>query len=379
MVSTFRIVTLPGDGIGPEVIQQATRILDTISESGKVKFEVNAHDFGGIAIDNHGNPLPTSTLQACQAADAILLGSVGGPKWGVGKVRPEQGLLELRKTLGLYANIRPALFPSESLVQLSPLKDSIATGTEIIVVRELIGGIYFGDRTEATCFETDGGEASVARDQCSYSVSEIQRIARVAAFLAMTTSPPMAVHSIDKANVLATSRLWRKVVTDLFAKEFPQLSLDHQLVDSAAMLICSNPKKLNGIVLTENLFGDILSDETSVIPGSLGLLPSASLAGIPDRKSKCLGVYEPIHGSAPDIAGKGIANPIGTILSVALMLRYSLGLDQEAEQIELAVRRVLDNQELGGQGLRTADLKGQASTKQLGDAVVSTLKTILSS
>lgn len=379
MASTYKIVTLPGDGIGPEVVEQASRVLDVISESGKVKFQVNAHDFGGIAIDNHGNPLPPSTLQACQEADAILLGSVGGPKWGVGKVRPEQGLLELRKTLGLYANIRPALFPSESLVQLSPLKDSIASGTEIIVVRELIGGIYFGQRTEATSFEADGGEASVAKDECSYSVAEIQRIARVAAFLAMTTSPPMAVHSVDKANVLATSRLWRKVVTDLFSKEFPQLSLDHHLVDSAAMLICSNPKKLNGIVLTENLFGDVLSDETSVIPGSLGLLPSASLAGIPDRKSKCLGVYEPIHGSAPDIAGKGIANPVGTILSVALMLRYSLGLDREAEQVELAVRKVLDSQETGGHGLRTADLKGQASTKQLGDAVVSALKKIISS
>lgn len=379
MASTYKIVTLPGDGIGPEVIEQASRVLDVLSESGKVKFEVKACDFGGIAIDNHGNPLPPSTLQACQAADAILLGSVGGPKWGVGKVRPEQGLLELRKTLGLYANIRPALFPSESLLQLSPLKDSIASGTEIIVVRELIGGIYFGQRTEATSFEADGGEASVATDECRYSVAEIQRIARVAAFLAMTTTPPMAVHSVDKANVLATSRLWRKVVSDLFAKEFPQLSLDHHLVDSAAMLICSNPKKLNGIVLTENLFGDVLSDETSVIPGSLGLLPSASLAGIPDRKSKCLGVYEPIHGSAPDIAGKGIANPVGTILSVALMLRYSLGLDRQADQIELAVRKVLDSQETGGYGLRTADLQGQASTKQLGDAVVSALRTILSS
>lgn len=249
-----------------------------ISEFGKVKFEVTAHDFGGIAIDNHGNPLPASTLEACQSADAILLGtyaslltssqkhpvfnfnlisfflfigSVGGPKWGVGKIRPEQGLLELRKTLGLYANIRPALFPSNSLVKLSPLKDTVALGTQIIVVRELIGGIYFGQRTEATSFEADGGEASIARDECSYSVAEIQRIGRVAAFLAMTTTPPMAVHSVDKANVLATSRLWRRVISDLFAQEFPQLTLDHQLVDSAAMVICSNPRKLNGIVLSK--------------------------------------------------------------------------------------------------------------------------------
>ncbi|MBW0514789.1 hypothetical protein O181_054504 [Austropuccinia psidii MF-1] len=379
MAHTYKITTLPGDGIGPEVVEEATRVLNAISDFGEVKFQVTPHDFGGIAIDKHGVPLPSSTLEACQSADAIILGAVGGPKWGVGKVRPEQGLLELRKTLGLYANIRPALFPSESLVQLSPLKDSIALGTQIIVVRELIGGIYFGQRTEATSFDPQGGEASIARDECSYSVAEIQRIARAAAFLALTADPPMPVHSIDKANVLATSRLWRKVVTDLFAKEFPQIPLDHHLVDSAAMLICSNPKKLNGIVLTENLFGDVLSDETSVIPGSLGLLPSASLAGIPDRKSKCLGLYEPIHGSAPDIAGKGIANPVGTILSVALMLRYSLGLNREAEFIELAVQKVLDDHSVGGLGLRTADLKGQVTTKQLGDAVVDTLKKILSS
>ncbi|EGG06772.1 uncharacterized protein MELLADRAFT_43354 [Melampsora larici-populina 98AG31] len=379
MSKIFKIVTLPGDGIGPEVVEQAVRVLDVISESGQVKFDVKAHDFGGIAIDNHQTPLPPSTLEACQSADAILLGSVGGPKWGVGKIRPEQGLLELRKTLGLYANIRPALFPSNSLVKMSPLKDEVALGTEIIVVRELIGGIYFGKRTEATSFEADGGEASVARDECSYSVKEIQRIGRVAAFLAMTTTPPMAVHSVDKANVLATSRLWRKVITDLFSTEFPQLQLDHHLVDSAAMVICSNPRKLNGIVLTENLFGDVLSDETSVIPSSLGLLPSASLAGIPDRRSKCLGVYEPIHGSAPDIAGQGIANPIGTILSVAMMLRYSLALDSQAEAIESAVRKVLDDETEGGLGLRTADLKGKVTTKELGDSVVDTLRSILSS
>ncbi|KAI8454951.1 3-isopropylmalate dehydrogenase [Phakopsora pachyrhizi] len=376
-MSSYNIVTLPGDGIGPEVIEQASRVLETISELGESKFAVKAYDFGGIAIDRHGAPLPTSTLEACKVADAILLGSVGGPKWGVGKVRPEQGLLELRKTLGLYANIRPALFPSDSLLKLSPLKDSVASGTEIVVVRELIGGIYFGKRTEATSFEPEGGESSTARDECSYSVSEIQRIARVAAFLAMSTTPPMNVHSVDKANVLATSRLWRRVVSDLFAKEFPQLTLDHHLVDSAAMLICSNPKKLNGIVLTENLFGDVLSDETSVIPGSLGLLPSASLAGIPDRKSRCLGLYEPIHGSAPDIAGKGIANPVGTILSVALMLKYSFGLDKEAGFIEDAVRKVLDDVSVGGKGLRTADLQGNASTQKLGDSVVATLKEIL--
>lgn len=258
----------------------------------------------------------------------------------------------------------------------SPLKEHIAQGTEIVVVRELIGGIYFGDRTEAVPGATEGPD-SVATDHCTYSVPEVQRITRLAAYLAGLSSPPLAVHSVDKANVLATSRLWRRVVGEVMEKEFPEVPLDHQLVDSAAMVICSNPRKLNGIVLTENLFGDILSDETSVIPGSLGLLPSASLGGIPDGKSQIPGLYEPIHGSAPDIAGQQIANPIGTILSIALMLRYSFGKEKEAKLVEEAVRIVLDDEAVGGFGFRTKDLGGEKKTAEVGDKVAEVLAGLL--
>ncbi|KWU42238.1 3-isopropylmalate dehydrogenase [Rhodotorula sp. JG-1b] len=375
--SAYKIVALPGDGIGPEVTAQAVRVLETFSQYTDLKFQVAEHDFGGIAIDNHQNPLPESTLAACKESDAILLGAVGGPKWGTHPtLRPEIGLLALRKALGLYANIRPALFPAPSLVAHSPLKEHIAQGTEIVVVRELIGGIYFGDRREAVAGATEGRDAE-AFDACTYSVPEVERITRLAAYLAKCSNPPLAVHSIDKANVLATSRLWRRVVQETFDKEHPDLKLDHQLVDSAAMLICANPRKLNGIVLTENLFGDILSDETSVIPGSLGLLPSASLGGIPDGASRIPGLYEPIHGSAPDIAGQNIANPIGTILSIALMLRYSFGREKEAKQVEEAVRIVLDDEKAGGHGFRTKDLGGEKTTSQVGDKVVEVLAGLL--
>ncbi|GAA6062999.1 hypothetical protein JCM10212_004981 [Sporobolomyces blumeae] len=374
---SYNIVALPGDGIGPEVAAQAVRVLETLSAHSELKFTVNEHDFGGIAIDNHENPLPESTLKACQEADAILLGAVGGPKWGTHPtLRPEIGLLALRKALGLYANIRPALFPAPSLVAHSPLKEHIAQGTSIVVVRELIGGIYFGDRREAVVGATDGEDA-VAFDACTYSVKEVERITRLAGYLAGLSNPPLAVHSVDKANVLATSRLWRRVVGETMEKEFPDVKLDHQLVDSAAMVICSNPRKLNGIVLTENLFGDILSDETSVIPGSLGLLPSASLGGIPDGQSRIPGLYEPIHGSAPDIAGQGIANPIGTILSIALMLRYSFGQEAYAQQVEEAVRVVLDDEKAGGFGYRTKDLGGDKKTNEVGDKVVEVLAGLL--
>jgi 3-isopropylmalate dehydrogenase len=373
----YRIVVLPGDGIGPDVVVQATRVLELISEkSTTVKLTLEPHDFGGCAIDKHGEPLPRSTLKACQEADAILMGSVGGPKWGPeAKVRPEQGLLAIRKVLGLYANVRPANFASESLLSYSPLKPEIARGVDMIVIRELIGGLYFGPREEQ-------GDGDSAYDTMVYSVPEVQRITRVAAQIALAANPPLPIHSIDKANVLASSRLWRRVVTETLQKEYPQLTLDHQLVDSAAMLIVSNPKKLNGVILTENMFGDILSDETSVIPGSLGLLPSASLAGAPASPSDpsfkpTSGIYEPIHGSAPDIAGMGIANPVGTILSAAMLLRYSLGLEKEARAVEAAVRKVLDDESVGGDGARTADLGGKTTTIELGDKVVEALKTLL--
>ena len=328
-----------------------------------------------------------------------IVGSIGGPKWGVSsKVRPEQGLLALRKALGLYANIRPANFASDSLLSNSPLKPSVAQGVDMIVVRELIGGVYFGARKEQGIQPDEDS----AWDTMIYSVAEVQRITRVAAQIALAVSPPLPIHSIDKANVLASSRLWRKVVTETIEKEYPQLQLDHQLVDSAAMVVVSNPRKLNGVILTENLFGDMydpnqfllpglmlidcanysLSDESSVIPGSLGLLPSASLAGAPSTASSpsfkaTLGLYEPIHGSAPDIAGKGIANPIGTILSAAMLLRYSLGLEKEAKAVEDAVRKVLDDPQAGGCGLRTADLGGATGTKELGDSIVEVLKDML--
>ncbi|KJA29839.1 hypothetical protein HYPSUDRAFT_31839 [Hypholoma sublateritium FD-334 SS-4] len=377
---SFRVVILPGDGIGPEVVAEAVKVLELVSsKSAEFDLKLESHLFGGCAIDDSGEALPASTLKACQEADAILMGSIGGPKWGVNsKVRPEQGLLALRKTLGLYANIRPANLASESLLAYSPLRPEIARGVDMIVVRELIGGAYFGARKEQNV-EPD---LDTAWDTMIYSVNEVQRITRVAAQIALATNPPLSVHSIDKANVLASSRLWRKVVTETLTSEYPQLIFDHQLVDSAAMIIVASPKKLNGVILTENLFGDILSDQSSVIPGSLGLLPSASLAGAPTAPTAAnfkptTGLYEPIHGSAPDIAGQGIANPIGTILSAAMLLRYSLGLEAPAQAIETAVRKVLDTVDIGGHGLRTADLGGKASTKEIGDRIVDVLQELL--
>lgn len=378
-LKTFKIAVLPGDGIGPEVVEQAVRVLEFISSSfNEFNLQLESHLFGGCAIDKVGEPLPVSTLKACQAADAILLGSIGGPKWGVeAKIRPEAGLLELRKTLGLYANIRPANLASDSLLDYSPLRPEIAKGVNITVVRELTGGVYFGNRKEQGVLPDE----NIAWDTMIYSIKEVRRITRVAARIAMTNDPPMDIHSIDKANVLASSRLWRKVVTETLENEYPQINLHHQLVDSAAMIMVRSPRKLNGVILTENLFGDILSDQSSVIPGSLGLLPSASLSDAPsqlaiDFKPIC-GIYEPIHGSAPDIAGQGVANPIGTILSAAMLLRYSLGLDKPARAIEDAVRKVLDSPDVGGLGVRTSDLGGRASTKEMGDRILEVLAGLL--
>lgn len=280
------IVLLPGDGVGPECVAEAKKILETIGG-----FRFTECHIGGAGIDHCQDPLPMETISECKKADAILMGSVGGPKWNNSKVRPEQGLLRIRKELDLYANIRPCFFPGKSLLDHSPLKREIVEGVKFTVVRELTGGVYFGERKEE--------ENGIAMDSMTYSVEEVQRITRVACQLALLHDPPLAITSIDKANVLATSRLWRRVVTETIEKEYPQITLYHNLVDSAAMHMVMNPKKLNGIVLTENMFGDILSDESSVIPGSLGLLPSASLNG---WGKNSLGLYEPIHGSAPDIA-----------------------------------------------------------------------------
>ncbi|PVU93803.1 hypothetical protein BB561_003038 [Smittium simulii] len=384
MPAPFEIVVLPGDGIGPEVTFEAVKVLKTICQlrqkSMGAPLNFSYHDFGGVAIDNHGTGLPTSTLEACKTSNAIILGAVGGPQWprpvdandlskGLGP-RPEQGLLDLRKSLGLYANLRPMNFASDSLLKSSPLKYDVAKGAEFMMIRELIGGVYFGKRQE---MDADGN----AFDTTEYNSAQIQRVARLAGILATKTTPFQKIHSIDKANVMATSRMWRKVVSETIAQEFPGVILEHHLVDSAAMQLVRNPRSLNGVVLTENMFGDILSDESSVIPGSLGLLPSASLGGIPDGKSLANGLYEPIHGSAPDIAGKGIANPIGTILSAAMLLRYSLNREIEANALEQAVRKVLDDDELNGYGIRTADLGGNSTTSQVGDAVVKALTPLL--
>lgn len=363
MSNQKNIVVLPGDHVGSEVTDEAIKVLKAIEEvRPSIKFNFEQHLIGGAAIDATGVPLPDEALEASKKADAVLLGAVGGPKWGTGEVRPEQGLLKIRKELNLYANLRPCNFASESLLELSPIKAEIVKGTDFTVVRELVGGIYFGERTE------DDG-SGIASDTETYSIPEVQRITRMAAFLALQHNPPLPIWSLDKANVLASSRLWRKTVTETIENEFPQLSVQHQLIDSAAMILIKSPTQLNGIVITSNMFGDIISDEASVIPGSLGLLPSASLASLPDT-NKAFGLYEPCHGSAPDL-DKNKVNPIATILSAALMLKLSLDLYEEGVAIEKAVSQVLDA------GIRTGDLKGTSTTQEVGDAVAAAVKKIL--
>ncbi len=349
-----KIVVLPGDGIGPEVTTEAMRVLKAIGEFYKHEFQLNYARLGGEAIDFCGEPLPDETKTHCQEADTVFLGAIGGPKWDnpKAKVRPEQGLLGLRKILNVFANLRPVrAIPALSAV--SPLKEDRIQGVDIAVVRELTGGIYFGKKTRS---------ASEATDLCVYSKAEIERVARFACELARHRSGHIV--SVDKANVLETSRLWRETVTDLVEKEYPTLHLDHMLVDAAAMKLIQQPTYFD-VILTENMFGDILTDEASVLSGSMGLLPSASL-GVGSK-----GLYEPIHGSAPDIAGQGVANPIGAILSVAMMLRHSFALETEATAIESAVDEVLSA------GMWTPDLAfgdhKPVSTRQVGEAVVAAI------
>ncbi|KAF2843486.1 3-isopropylmalate dehydrogenase A [Patellaria atrata CBS 101060] len=364
-MAPFKIVVFGGDHCGPEVTAEAIKVLKVISqEKPDVQFDFQEHLLGGCSIDASGSPLTDEALNAAKNADAIVLGAIGGPKWGTGSVRPEQGLLRLRKELQTFGNLRPCFFASPSLVERSPLKASICEGTNFNIVRELTGGIYFGERTE------DDG-SGYAMDTEPYSRSEIERIVRLAAHLALQEDPPAPVWSLDKANVLATSRLWRKVVTEIMDKEFPQLKYGHHLIDSAAMLMIKNPRALNGIVVTSNLFGDIISDEASVIPGSLGLLPSASLGGIPDGKTRVNGIYEPIHGSAPDISGQGKVNPVAAILSISMLLKYSLCLPELAVAVDEAVRNTIEN------GITTADIGGKNSTTDVGDAVAAELSKIL--
>ena len=352
-----KIVLLPGDGIGPEVVGEARCVLDAVAQLFGHQFEYSTHLLGGCAIDATGTALPEATLKACQASHAVLLGAVGGPKWDdpSAKVRPEQGLLAIRKGLGLYANLRPVkVIPS--LAKLSPLKPERLAGVDFIVIRELTGGLYFGQPKGRT--KTAEGETAV--DTLIYTDVEIRRIVRLAFQLARGRRKQ--VTSIDKANVLESSRLWRQIAMEV-GKEFPDVKLEHQLVDSAAMRLITHAAQFD-VIVTENMFGDILTDEAAVLAGSLGLLPSASLG-----EGK-LGLYEPIHGSAPDIAGKGIANPTGTILSAAMLLRHSLGLEAEARAIEAAVSAAID------EGCHTGDLGAAKpiNTTQMGDAVRARLK-----
>lgn len=339
----YKITVLPGDGIGPDIISEALEVIKVIGQKYGHSFEFTEADLGGIAIDKHGVPLPQSTIDACKDSDAVLLGAVGGPKWDTlpGNQRPEAGLLGIRAALGLYANLRPAIIYS-ALKDASPLKSEIiSNGIDIMVIRELTGGIYFGKRGR---LETEGGEA--AFDTEMYNRAEIERIARVGFETAMKRGKKLM--SVDKANVLESSRLWRQVVEEV-AKDYPEVTLSHMYVDNAAMQLVRNPAQFD-VVLTSNIFGDILSDEASMITGSIGMLPSASLGATK------LGLYEPIHGSAPDIAGQDKANPIATILSAAMMLRYSLDLSEEADAIEKAVVRVLDK------GYRTGDIASEGTT-----------------
>jgi 3-isopropylmalate dehydrogenase len=343
-VPARRIVTLPGDGIGPEILAPT---LDILRELGDFAFE--EHEFGGASIDAHGTALTEDTLEACRRADAVLLAAVGGPKWDTtdpAAPRPEQGLLGLRKGLGLYANLRPVR-PLPALYESSPLRRDVIEGTDLLVVRELTGGIYFGEKTRTP---------DAATDVCRYTVEEVERIARTAFEAARTR-----VTSVDKANVLETSRLWREVVSRVGAEEFPAVELEHLLVDNTAMQLVADPRHFD-VILTENMFGDILSDEAAMLTGSIGMLPSASLGeGGP-------GLFEPVHGSAPDIAGRGVANPLAVFLSAALMLRHGLGMQDEAVALESAVDRALDA------GLRTTDLGGTATTVEATRAVLSKLQ-----
>jgi 3-isopropylmalate dehydrogenase len=340
------VCVLPGDGIGPEVTSAALAVLAVLAPD----VTTSEHLVGGAAIDAEGAPLPEETLAAARAADAVLLGAVGGPRWDTtdpAKPRPEQGLLGLRRELGLFANLRPVR-PQPALLDASPLRREVLEGTDLVVVRELTGGLYFGEKTRTH---------DTATDLCTYTVAEVERIARVAFRTARAK-----VASVDKANVLETSRLWRETVRRVHGEEFPHVQLEHVLVDNAAMQLVASPRHFD-VLLTENLFGDILSDEAAMLTGSIGMLPSASL-GEPGAP----GVFEPVHGSAPDIAGRGVANPLAALLSLALLLRHGLGRDAEAARLESAVDEAL------AAGLRTRDLGGAATTEQATRAVLDHLE-----
>ncbi len=356
------IAVLPGDGIGPEVTREATRVLEAVATRFNHEFSFAEGIVGGAAIDTMGTPLPEETLGLALQADAILFGAVGGPKWSDprARVRPEQGILGLRKHLELFANIRPVRVFAD-LIEASPLRPDIVSGVDLVVVREATGGLYFGPREEGT---------ERAYDTLLYTRPEVERVVRLAAGMARRRRNTLT--SVDKANVLASSRLWRYVAQEVVGREFPDLHFEHVLVDAMAMHLLRRPRDFD-VIVTGNMFGDILTDEASMLPGSLGMLPSATLGASQNRYGLPRGLYEPIHGSAPDIAGQGIANPLASILSAALLLRHSLGLEEEAQAVEQAVEQVL------AQGLRTPDISGfgrethRVRTEEMGGAVVEAL------
>jgi 3-isopropylmalate dehydrogenase len=340
----FSIAVLPGDGVGPDVTREGIRVLEAVGRRYDHDFDFKEAPVGGISIDKYGAALTPETLELCRKCDAVLLGAVGGPKWDdpLARVRPEDGLLALRKGLKLFANLRPVRM-YQVMEDSTSLKPGVVRGVDMLVIRELTGGLYFGRPKKR--WSTASGRKAV--DSMVYTDKEIKRIVRVGFELAMTRRKKLT--SVDKANVLESSRLWRQVAGEV-AADYPQVQLDHMLVDACAMRLIRDPRYFD-VIVTENTFGDILTDEASMLAGSMGMLPSASLAGIPARGAKAFGLYEPIHGSAPDIAGQDLANPIATILSAAMMLRYSFNLIREAETIELAVRAALD------EGYRTRDIR----------------------
>ncbi|KAK2810475.1 3-isopropylmalate dehydrogenase B [Emmonsiellopsis sp. PD_5] len=358
MTTTHNILILPGDGIGPEVMSEAVKVLNTFS-SPTLTFNLRTELIGGCSIDAHGVPVTEAVKQAALDSDAVLFASVGGPKWDGtrrGLEGPEGGLLQVRKAMDVYGNLRPCVSPCKAVTrEFSPFKEQVVEGVEFLVLRENCGGAYFGRKVE---------EGDYAMDEWGYSTSEVARITRLAAHIALRQTPAWPIISLDKANVLASSRLWRRVVEETLTKEFPQVKFSHQLADSASLIMATNPRKLNGVLLADNTFGDMLSDQAGSIVGSLGVLPSASLSGVPGEKGGARGLYEPTHGSAPDIAGQNKANPVAMILCVAMMFRYSLNMEAEAQLIEKAVSAVLEA------GVRTPDLGGKVGTAEVGDAVV---------